>query len=206
MSDKREAFGIHESGHVIVALVLGVPVIDAELRDHETKSNGVVVHAALSGGVVHHEPTDAVSNSLIALAGPCAEAVWLDQRGQVYKRRGFSEDLDEAARSAAELFGPEDAPEVIAVLAQATAAALKVAWPEVEKVAAALVERGHVTGAELEQLVDVPALLAAVREDESCTVFHGLPATSAEVQAMIDALPVDPAEPPEEHSGTACDP
>jgi hypothetical protein len=197
LTDQRAQYAIHEAGHALLCLVLGVPVVEAELRDRElARADGVTVYGDPSGGVVRHQPTDAVSNAVIALAGPCAESIWLNQRGAVFKRHGvLDRDLDEAARDVAELFGPEDALEVVAVLSRATTAALTVAWADVERLAKALGEGGPLSGAALDRLVDVSSVLTAIRADAGCVVFHGLPTTPAEVQALLDAVPVEPAEP-----------
>lgn len=75
-TDRRKA-AVHEAGHAVVALHLGVQVQGVHIRSKPT--DDLLSEKSYVGQATYSEPPDVESRRLIAVAGAVAEAVWEDR-------------------------------------------------------------------------------------------------------------------------------
>lgn len=71
--DRRMA-AVHEAGHVVVAMHLGVDVLDADIRPNPT--DNIRFEKSYLGRATYAQPSDSEQARLIAVAGMVAEEVW----------------------------------------------------------------------------------------------------------------------------------
>lgn len=127
----------HEAGHAVVAHLLGLEVQDACVEP----DFGVTY-------VDYGERELCAERALVALAGPLAHCRYANPAGgSLFFPKGNTSDF--AIYEASQKFLPFAHEQTVSDLA----AVLEAHWPAVSAVAAALLKRGKLTGAQVVQLV-----------------------------------------------------
>ena len=124
----------HEAGHAVVAHLLGVDI-------------GIVRIGPANGEVTFLSPASPADSALVDLAGPLAHTRYLYPDGGSLT---FPSEGDFASYEANGKHLACSHDEAVAVVAHT----LETHWPVVDALAAALLNKGALTGAEVAQLVE----------------------------------------------------
>jgi hypothetical protein len=141
----RSTAAFHESGHVVIALVLGRKVKRVSIDDDG------------DGGKTDIKLGTNKRSILIALAGPYAQRRHAPDSGWRSRNHtgfGSDADFDVVTDLIYEMFGIGEVAERCWAKSEALIEQLvNQHWEQIERVAQALIERGVIEGAELEHLV-----------------------------------------------------
>jgi ATP-dependent Zn protease len=151
----RRAVAFHEAGHAVVAYRLGVEVEYVTIvPDHFARA-----HVALGDLFwAHGRGSDRANLERaikIDLAGPLAEVRALG------RRRGGRTDYERASGLARYLAGAAGEREFLRHMERRIRALIECYWSEIERVAAALLERDELRGAEVKDVIEAPRRLEA---------------------------------------------
>ena len=154
-----DLLAIHEAGHAVVALALGLRIVAVSITD----ATGTADFAPLRPKVIHGKPTTRLLRALdiygqICLAGPTAELWsdpnafnledydWPDTGGDV---EPWAQDVTEVMRLSAKL----GTPDWFRAMARKTRERVEQHWSAIETVADALLRQGTLAEDELLTLV-----------------------------------------------------
>jgi ATP-dependent Zn protease len=175
---RRCSIAYHEAGHAVVAHRLGVEVEHVTIVPDHT-CHGHCAHADLFCARGHGSDRANLERAIqICLAGPLAQA-WLLRR-YFDRRRGGRQDYDCASGLARYLAGSAGEREFLRYQERRTQALVDHLWSDIERVAQALLERDHLSGTEVKDIIEAPRRLE--QEDR------------ADKQRWIEAM-ADPKDP-----------
>ena len=165
----------HEAGHAVVATLLGDTIVDVrlnidartvgEIEGRVTRHNPAFAHAErlLAANMPVVRRTDDANpdmtelmqawgtNLIVAFAGPEAQRRHDPKSMRSYRLRDDENDITQLLRQVS----LQSTREIYRHRAKRSAAVIvRKCWPAIEKVAAALVERGVLTGEEIKQIID----------------------------------------------------
>ncbi len=170
----RSTAAIHDVGHIVCALSLGVPVGDTRIANEGTAFANVVANGGLAGGYAEIKYGGDIRDTAILLAGSIAQKLSGDTAGN-------------NAGGDYAMIAPGTTAKEIGQAAQMATKALSENWPAVEALSAELLVKGVVSGEESKAIYD-----RHKKTNEQCLVD----AVAAGLQAAIAALPAPPRRRP----------
>jgi len=150
----RKALAFHEAGHAVVARLLSIQIIEATISPRpEVFIGNVETQPAASWARGKEAICRALERDIqVSCAGEIAQKIYRPQSLRPHQARQDCENMFMAAATYSRLnrflTGSIDA--LVERLRKQTVRLVRENWPKVERVAAALLERGELTQAEID--------------------------------------------------------
>jgi hypothetical protein len=157
----------HESAHAVVALIGGLRLVSTEIREG-TDENGEWGIDGIT--YVEYHPSQPLAFALQGAAGEAAAFQWLEKQGlPLLKAASADHDREDVIAVLAEdgfqigLTEREPGDAAWSAIRLRASRKVQMLWPEITAVASALVEKGHLAGAEVALLVCSTSATAPTR-------------------------------------------
>lgn len=141
-AESRALEAAHEAGHATVAHALGLAVRYASIQ-----RLGMDAHAIVAVG-------SPLVRATVALAGGCAEEIFLAERGLSGSPGGCSADHELATHVLGEAYSPAERAEALGLSRSRARSILFARWSTVGRLAVALLDHRDIGGAELAELLN----------------------------------------------------